>query len=215
MFVTARYRHRVLSRRQGKVLVLLAITLPTLCGLIGLVVDGGLLLAASRHIQHIADSAATAAAMEKQHGKLPVLDPYKDLPVPTTLADPINVKTTTYGGKTVVGLPLIGPPVTVINMGVLGSSFSGLNDPTSPFNGMVIYQRRTDRRPIVLVQENLLGPGQLSGTVYSKWGHVILAGKGVYDARFVSGTMRIIALLDLAIRPSTLLPAAQDIYLVE
>jgi hypothetical protein len=51
------------------VLVLLAITLPTLCGLIGLVVDGGLLLASSRQAQHAADSAATAAAMEKQQGQ--------------------------------------------------------------------------------------------------------------------------------------------------
>src|SRR6267378_6704084 len=55
--------------RSGKMLVLLAITLPTLCGLIGLVVDGGLLLSASREAQHAADSAATAAAMEKQHGQ--------------------------------------------------------------------------------------------------------------------------------------------------
>jgi hypothetical protein len=80
---------------------------------------------------------------------------------------------------------------------------------------MLIYQRRLDRRPIVLVQENLLGPGQLHGTVYSKWGHVVLAGKGSYDARFVAGTMRIVALLDMQISPSVRLPAAQDVFLVE
>ena len=72
-----------------------------------------------------------------------------------------------------------------------------------------------DRRPILIVQENILGAGQMRGTVYSKWGHAILAGKGAYDARFVVGTMRLIALLDMQIRPSTLLPPAHDVYLVE
>src|SRR5688572_16627496 len=62
-------RRLAARRRRGKVLVLLAITLPTLCGLIGLVVDGGLLLSSARQIQHVADSAATAAAMEKQQGR--------------------------------------------------------------------------------------------------------------------------------------------------
>jgi hypothetical protein len=234
-------------------------------------------------------------------GRLPVDDPYKDLLVPTTAADPTNVKSTVYGGKTVLGLPLIGPPVTlqpgvydwievisgqaqfqpgiyivrgknpltqlalsvvagqvqangvmfyitdtasyspasglpdandgqstaplpgssnmppcaVINIGLLSSTYSGLNDAASPFNGLFLYQRRLDRRPIILVQENLIGAGQLRGTMYSKWGHVILAGKGTYDARFVVGTMRLIALLDMQIRPSILLPPAQDVYLVE
>jgi hypothetical protein len=107
------------------------------------------------------------------------------------------------------------PPCAVINIGLLGSSYSGLNNAASPFNGLLIYQRRFDRRPIIVVQENLLGPGQLRGTVYSKWGHIVLAGKGAYDARFVVGTMRLIALLDMQIRPSVLLPPAQDVYLVE
>src|SRR5688572_26598392 len=65
----ARARRRRRMNRAGKLLVLLAIMLPTLCGLIGLVVDGGLLLASSRQAQHAADSAATAAAMERQHGQ--------------------------------------------------------------------------------------------------------------------------------------------------
>jgi hypothetical protein len=234
-------------------------------------------------------------------GKLPVLDPYDDLPVPTTAADSNNVKTTVYGGKSVIGLPLIGPPVTlqpgvydwievisgqavfqpgvyiirstnpltklalsvvagqvqaggvmfyitdtanyspnsgspdssdgentapvpnssnvppcaVVNIGLLSSTYSGLNDASSPFNGLFLYQRRLDRRPIIFVQENLIGAGQLRGTLYSKWGHVILAGKGTYDARFVVGTMRLVALLDMQIRPSTLLPPAEDVFLVE
>jgi hypothetical protein len=233
-------------------------------------------------------------------GRLPVADPFKDLPVPTIAVDSSNVSDTTYGSRTIIGLPLVGPPtvlrpgvydsievvsgrvtfepgiyivrrtnpltqmavkilagevtadgvmfyitdspdytpasglpdsadgesapapssssllpVAAINVGLLGSRFVGLKDAASPFNGMLIYQRRHDRRPIAIVQENLLGPGSFQGTVYSKWGHVVLAGRGSADARFVVGTMRIVALLDLEIRPTSLLPPAQDVYLVE
>jgi hypothetical protein len=234
-------------------------------------------------------------------GRLPVTDPLASLPVPTISVDPTNVKDTTFGGKSILGLPLLSPPIVlkpgvyewievlagrvhldpgvyiirgrhpvtkfslcllagqveaegvmfyitdsagytpgsglpdaldletappsvnveellpaaVINVGLLGSKFSGLNSGSSPFHGMLIYQRRHDRRPVLLVQENLIGAGEVQGTVYSKWGHVVLAGKGRCDARFVAGTMRIIALLDVQIRPTPLLSPAEDVYLVE
>ena len=234
-------------------------------------------------------------------GRIAVPDPLQNLPAPTLAVDPVNVKETLFGGKAVLGIPLISPPVTlqpgvydwievvsgrasfqpgvyiirgknpltqlslnilagqveangvmfyitdtsnyspsgglpdandsqnpaavpsldntmpsaVINLGLLGSTYRGLAAPGSPFDGMLIYQRRLDRRPIVLIQENLLGPGQIRGTVYSKWGHVVLAGKGPYDTRFVVGSLRLIALLDMQIRPSELLPPAEDVYLVE
>lgn len=106
-------------------------------------------------------------------------------------------------------------PSTLINIGVLGSSFSPLDSPSSPFDGMMIYQRRHDRRPIVLVQENLLGPGTISGTIYSKWGHLLLAGKGNLDIRIAAGTLRLLALLDMEIAPSWKLDPAYDVYLVE
>jgi len=240
-----------------------------------------------------------------QANRRPVPDPFLDMPVPTVSADAVNVDATLRGGRTIIGLPLIGPathlypgvyewidvvsgrvvfhpgvyiirnknpltqislsvlagqveaegvmfyitnnssysansgspdnqdhvthpgsqgplenvvgllPSVVVNVGLLGSHFSPLDSPGSPFDGMMFYQRRNDRRPIVIVQENLLGSGSLGGSVYSKWGHVILAGKGEYDARFVVGTMRIIALLDVMIRPSAKLPPAYDVYLVE
>ncbi|PQO26462.1 pilus assembly protein TadG-related protein [Blastopirellula marina] len=231
----------------------------------------------------------------------PVPDPLRDVPPPTVSADPVNVVDTHYGGRTIVSLPLIGPPVvlnpgvyewitiatgnivfnpgvyvirgkdpltqlsltilaanvqadgvmfyitdnssysvlspgvdatdgethpgnlplldvlpsTVINIGVLGSNYSPLSSPGSPYDGMMIYQRRHDRRPIVLVQENLLGPGTIQGTVYSKWGHLLLAGKGTFDLRLVSGTLRILALLDVEIDPVEKLEPAYDVYLVE
>lgn len=54
--------------RSGKTLVMFAILLPALLGMTGLVIDGGLLMAAHRQVQNAADAAALAAALDKQHG---------------------------------------------------------------------------------------------------------------------------------------------------
>jgi Flp pilus assembly protein TadG len=105
-------------------------------------------------------------------------------------------------------------PSVFIQASLLGSGISGLNDPDSPFDGMVIYQRRHDRRPIVIAHQNLLG-GDFAGTVYAKWGHVAFVGNGTYDARFVCGSMRVLTLFDSMLAPSKLLPPAQDVLLVE
>lgn len=107
-------------------------------------------------------------------------------------------------------------PSTLINIGLLNSKMTGLNAPGTPYDGMLIYQARTDRRPIVLVQEGLLLPGTFKGTVYSKWGHVILVGANAdLDARFVVGTMRIVTVLNTRISPKIPLPPAYDVYLKE
>jgi hypothetical protein len=107
-------------------------------------------------------------------------------------------------------------PSTFIAPLLPGSHIVGLNDPGSPFNGLLVYQHRTDRRPIVIGATKLLGGGGISGTVYSKWGHVIfLGGQGTYDLRFVSGTFRVLTLFDSTIAPTHLLPAAQDVLLAE
>src|SRR5262245_26816670 len=57
------------QRRSGKVLVLFVLLLPVLLGLLGLVLDGGLLMAAQRHTQNAADAGAMAAAMDLLRGK--------------------------------------------------------------------------------------------------------------------------------------------------
>jgi Flp pilus assembly protein TadG len=233
--------------------------------------------------------------------RLAVPDPLSSLPAPTTSSDATNVNATLRGSVTVVGLPLIGPPVilqpgvyewievvsgiavfqpgvyiirnvnpvtgmalslvagqitangvmfyitnssgysatsgspdsgdgetspagpyvttllpsVVVNLALTGSQFSPLSSSGSPFNGMMFYQRRQDRRPMIFVQESLLGGGTLQGTVYAKWGHVLLAGQGTYNARIASGTMRIVALLDMTIAPTTLFSSAYDVFLVE
>lgn len=57
------------DKRSGKVLVLFAILLPTLIGITGMVIDGGVMMSECRNLQHAADAASTAAAMKLSLGK--------------------------------------------------------------------------------------------------------------------------------------------------
>lgn len=115
------------------------------------------------------------------------------------------------GGAAVMSLL----PSVVINSALSSSRFSPLNDPGSPFHGLLFYQRRADRRPILIVQESLLGNASFSGNVYAKWGHVVLAGLGTYRCAFACGSLRVLDVLDCRIDPLRPLPAARDVYLVE
>lgn len=54
------------SARRGKILVLL---LPPICGMIGLVIDAGVMLATRRQAQNAADAAALAAALARAGGQ--------------------------------------------------------------------------------------------------------------------------------------------------
>lgn len=106
-------------------------------------------------------------------------------------------------------------PSALINGALLSSRFSGLNSPGSPFHGMVMYQRRQDRRPILILGLPLLGSSSFSGNVYAKWGSVILGGTGTYRSAFAVGSLRILDVLDCRIEPTNPLPPAYDVFLVE
>jgi Flp pilus assembly protein TadG len=54
--------------RSGKTLVQLVLALPVLLGMIGLVIDGGILMASQRQVQNAADAAALGAAMDMYRG---------------------------------------------------------------------------------------------------------------------------------------------------
>jgi hypothetical protein len=120
-------------------------------------------------------------------------------------------------GETVPAAPgvLTLVPSVVINLADVSSYFRGLNDSSSPFNRMLLYQRRTSRRPVVVA--SLLGSGaeDVRGTLYSKWGHVVLASYGETNSRIVAGTVRLVAVFGLTINPTSLLPPAQDVFLLE
>src|SRR5215469_288649 len=61
---------KLVQRGRGKTLVMFALVLPVLLGIVGLVIDCGLLMAAQREVQNAADAAAMAAAMAElgRHG---------------------------------------------------------------------------------------------------------------------------------------------------
>jgi Flp pilus assembly protein TadG len=119
-------------------------------------------------------------------------------------------------GNSVAAAPTMMTLVpSVVIASLLGSSYSGLNAPGSPFNGLLIYQRRLDRRPIVLADQQLLLAGSLQGTIYGKYAQIVFAANGTFDLRLVAGSIRFANLLQTVIAPTQLLPPAQDVYLVE
>ncbi len=117
--------------------------------------------------------------------------------------------------RPVISIPASQIPSVLINAAVLGSSFSPLSSGGSPFDGLLVYQRRSDARPVVVVHSNLLGAGSFGGTFYAKWGHVLFTGAGTYDMRIVAGTARLVTVTGMTIAPAILLPAALDVFLVE
>lgn len=106
-------------------------------------------------------------------------------------------------------------PSAVINAGLLGSRLTPIATPGSPYAGMLLFQRRADRRILVIARDTLLSNGSFSGTIYAKWGDAIFAGMGTVDARFVVGSLRIVNVLECTIAPTSLLPPARDVYLVQ
>ena len=56
--------HPLRTARRGNVLVLLAVLLPVLIGIVGLVIDGGMMMDHRRDLQHATDAGATTAATE-------------------------------------------------------------------------------------------------------------------------------------------------------
>jgi Flp pilus assembly protein TadG len=94
------------ARRSAKVLVLLALLLPVLCGMIGLVLDGGAMLFTYRNLQQVSDAAATTAAMALYNG--------------ATSADAIAQATTcvnTWNGLPNASVVVNIPPSTGPNVG--------------------------------------------------------------------------------------------------
>src|SRR5258708_16636189 len=92
----------------------------------------------------------------------------------------------------------------LINASLVGSSLTPLTNGGSPFNGMLLFQRRMDRRPILIVNETMIAGGSIEGTVYAKWGQLVFTGQGTYDLRFAAGTVRFLTVLDVTLAPARL-----------
>ena len=111
------------------------------------------------------------------------------------------------------GAPVV--PSVVVNSLLFLSRFRGLNDPSSPYDGMLLFQRRTDRRPVVLVSNWYFSNPAFDGTVYAKWGHVCLLGQANRNVRVAAGTLRLLAYGASVMAPNELFPAAEDVALGE
>jgi hypothetical protein len=66
-------------------------------------------------------------------------------------------------------------------------SLTGLNDSTSPFNGMLFYQRRWNTQSADINGGS--DTTQLNGTIYGKWTRFKLDGSGVYNSQFLVGSL--------------------------
>lgn len=69
-------------------------------------------------------------------------------------------------------------------------NLTAYNNPASPFNGMLIYQRR--RNTAELKISGNAGAGLLAGTIYSKWARNSITGQGTYNAQFIVGSMAVV-----------------------
>jgi Flp pilus assembly protein TadG len=59
------------TKRPGQTLVMFVLLTPALLGMVGLTIDGGLMLVTHRQTQNAADTAALAAAVDLMNGKTP------------------------------------------------------------------------------------------------------------------------------------------------
>jgi Flp pilus assembly protein TadG len=93
-------------------------------------------------------------------------------------------------------------------------NLTGLTNASSPFNGMLFYQRRLNTSGA-----NIQGNGsntQLGGTIYAKWAQFKVSGSGQYNAQFVVGSMAISGQADVTLNyAGKNLGKANQVYLVE
>ncbi len=68
-----------------------------------------------------------------------------------------------------------------------GLQFTGLSDSSSPYNGMLFYQRRLNTKAFS-IQGNS-SAGNLAGTIYAKWAPMSISGQGTYGAQFIVRSM--------------------------
>ncbi|OYP33173.1 pilus assembly protein TadG-related protein [Rhodopirellula sp. MGV] len=115
-------------------------------------------------------------------------------------------------------LPLPGTiqPSVLIAPLIHTCTFEGLQDGSSPYNDVLLFQDRTDARPMIIESQNLIGAGAFAGTIYNKAGHVSwVAGGGTYDVKIVSGTLRVVTVTNTTVSPDVPFPPATTVMLLE
>lgn len=94
------------------------------------------------------------------------------------------------------------------------SRLKGLNDPASPYDGMVIFQRRSDRRWVRLEYQGAVN-GQLRGTIYTPAAKTSVYTDRDVHCQFAVATLRLYNYNGLDVYPPKPFPPARDVFLVE
>lgn len=68
------------------------------------------------------------------------------------------------------------------------ATLRALNNPSSPFHGMLFYLRRINDSAVTVAGNATAG--QVVGTIYSKWSQLTLTGQGVFNTQFVIGNVK-------------------------
>ncbi len=111
----------------------------------------------------------------------------------------------TFGGITINGN--VGKNAGTVNL-------TGLNDSTSPFNGMLFYQRRWNTQGADINGGSDVT--QLNGTIYAKWAQFKLDGSGVYNSQFLVGSLALSGQANITINyAGKNLGKAPQVFLVE
>lgn len=91
---------------------------------------------------------------------------------------------------------------------------TGLNDSSSPFNGMLFYQRRWNTNT-VSIQGNGAA-NQLQGSMYARWAQFKVSGSGTYGAQFIAGSLAVTGGANITLNyAGKNLGKANQVYLVE
>jgi hypothetical protein len=69
------------------------------------------------------------------------------------------------------------------------SNLTGLNNSSSAFDGMLIYQDRSNSQDVKMTGNT--GSSSLKGTVYAPDANIDLAGNGNWGAQFITSTVSI------------------------
>lgn len=94
------------------------------------------------------------------------------------------------------------------------ATLRALNNPTSPFHGMLFYLRRINDSAVTVAGNAT--SGQVVGTIYSKWSQLTLTGQGVFNTQFVIGNVKWSGNGDMLLSPSGYeFAKAGLVYLVE
>jgi hypothetical protein len=153
-------------------LVLFALLLPVLLGMLGLVLDGGLLMAAHRQARNAADAAAMAAALDKLRGASNAMalatanqymTVYNNLPDAPPLVPGVSFnippKAGPYAGNAQYVEVIVTVPVKTLVIQVLGIS----SDQTVTARAVAGYEAVPAGEGIITLDPNA-GPGlQVSG----------------------------------------------------